>query len=158
MTEKEMKKLSRTELLALLVDSYKEIEQLKSRAEEAEQKLQSRQITIENAGSLADAAVELNHVLLAAQAAADQYLENITAMAKKTEEDCQRREAESVEKSERMLAEATRRCEAMEAEAKRKSEEYCEEVVRKVQAVIGTHAELKVALDQPEIHITQETL
>jgi len=151
MTEKEMKRLSRSELLTLLIDSYKEIDAQKARAEEAEQKLKSREITIENAGSLADAAMELNQVLLAAQTAADQYLENVSAMVKKTEEQCQRREAESVESTNRMLEETTQRCEAMEAEAKRKSEEYWIKTAKKLQDVVDAHEGLKAALSQSGI-------
>ena len=77
MTDKELKKLSRKDLLSLLVYVSKERDELKQELEEARRELKERKITAERAGSIAEAALKLNGVFEAAQAAADQYLENI---------------------------------------------------------------------------------
>ena len=44
---------------------------------ELEEKLKDREICIEKAGNIAQAALELNHIFEDAQAAADQYLESL---------------------------------------------------------------------------------
>lgn len=81
MTDKELKKLSRAELLELLLESNRENERLRKQLEKAKGLLANRAIEIENAGSIAEAALALNGVFEAAQKAADQYLENVRRLA-----------------------------------------------------------------------------
>ena len=81
MTDKELRKLSRMELLELLLAESRENERLRARLKSAEEKLASRVIDIENSGSLAEAALRLNHVFVAADKAARQYVENVRRMA-----------------------------------------------------------------------------
>ena len=81
MTDKELRKLSRMELLELLLAESRENERLRARLKSAEEKLDSRVIDIENSGSLAEAALRLNHVFEAADKAARQYVENVRRMA-----------------------------------------------------------------------------
>lgn len=67
----DLKHLRRSELIDLIYEMKKrEIE------------LQTREITMEKAGSIADAAVELSGVFQAAQEAADTYLKSIKAKEK----------------------------------------------------------------------------
>lgn len=77
MTGKELKRLSRAELLELLLQQSREVERLQKKLDRAEKQLQSRQIMIEEAGNIAEAALRINEVFEAAQQAADQYLENV---------------------------------------------------------------------------------
>lgn len=81
MTDKELRKLSRMELLELLLAESRENERLRARLKSAEEKLASRVIDIENSGSLAEAVLRLNHVFEAADKAARQYVENVRRMA-----------------------------------------------------------------------------
>lgn len=73
-------KLKRVDLLELLISQGKEIDRLTAELAEAKEELRQRRLIIENAGSIAEAALQINGVFAAAQAAADQYLENIMAM------------------------------------------------------------------------------
>ena len=77
MTDKELRRLSRGELLEMLIAQTEENSQLKIRLKQAEAQLRDRRIEIDKAGSLAEAALSLNGVFQAAEAAAQQYLENI---------------------------------------------------------------------------------
>lgn len=77
MTERELKKLSRRDLLEMLLALSKENEELRQKLVQAEEQLNSRNIMIENSGSLAEAALRLNGVFEAAQAACEQYVENM---------------------------------------------------------------------------------
>ena len=85
MTNRELRRLSRRELLELLIEQGKKVNDLQARLDEATEKLASRQIQLEQAGSIAEAALRLNHIFEDAQAAADQYLENIRARARSEE-------------------------------------------------------------------------
>lgn len=95
MTDKELKSLSRSELLEMLIAQMEENKKLKIRLKKAQEKLKNRQIAIDRAGSIADAALALNGVFDAAQAAAEQYLENIRQL-----------EADARAKAEAVCAEA----------------------------------------------------
>ena len=88
MKEKELKRLSRSELLELLLEQTRERERLEKRLEEAERKLEDRQLQLEKAGDIAQAALAINGVMEAAQAAARQYLENIERMERTTRQRC----------------------------------------------------------------------
>lgn len=89
MTDKELRKLSRAELLELLLIQTRETERLRAQLQEAEAALADRQLRIAQAGNLAKAVLDINGVLEAAQAAADQYLENMAAMEIETKSRCE---------------------------------------------------------------------
>lgn len=79
-------KLKRVDLLELLITQGKEIDRLTDELKDAKAKLAERQLILERAGSIAEAALQINNVFQAAQAAADQYLENIRSMERKAKE------------------------------------------------------------------------
>lgn len=79
MTEKELKKLNRKQLLELLLRQTERAEQLESELEQTKKQLEDRRITEMEAGSIAEAALKLNGIFEAAQRAADQYLDNVRA-------------------------------------------------------------------------------
>ena len=82
MIEKDLKKLRRAELLEIMLDQSYEIDQLRKRVKELEAQLEDRRIKIENAGSIAEASLQLTKVFEEAQKAADLYLENIRNLNK----------------------------------------------------------------------------
>ena len=82
MTDKELRRLSRAELLEMLLAQVEENEKLKVRLDEAEQALEDRRIAIARAGSLAEASLQLNKVFAAADRAARQYVENVQRLAR----------------------------------------------------------------------------
>ena len=77
MTEKELHKLKRAELLEMMLAQSREIESLRAHIEQLEAQLADREIRIQESGSIAEAALKLNGIFEAAQAAANQYLENV---------------------------------------------------------------------------------
>lgn len=81
MTDRELRKLSRAELLELLIAQTEENERLTQQLAAAEEALADRRLAIEQAGTLAEAALRLNGVFEAADQAAQQYLENVRRMA-----------------------------------------------------------------------------
>lgn len=87
MTDKELRRLSRAELLEMLLAQTEENRQLKRELKEARDALSNRQIAIEESGTMAEAALKLNGVFEAADRAVQQYLENIErAMRERREE------------------------------------------------------------------------
>lgn len=118
MTDKELHKLSRKELLQMLLAQARESERLAGLLAETEDQLHEleetyerlrdrldkkdlqirtlretleaeqhkREIELQDAGSIAEAALRLNGVFEAAQKAADQYLESVQALCARWEE------------------------------------------------------------------------
>lgn len=80
MTDRELRKLSRADLLEMLLKESKENEKLRTQLEQAKEQLASRKIEIDTAGSIAEAALRLNGVFEAAEQAAAQYVENVRRM------------------------------------------------------------------------------
>ncbi|MDY2775517.1 MAG: DNA repair protein [Streptococcus infantarius] len=78
MNERTLKQLKKIELYEILLEQSKEIDRLKQELIETQQKLENKQIIIQEAGSLADAALKLTKIFEEAQKAADIYLKNIT--------------------------------------------------------------------------------
>lgn len=87
MDEKQLRRLRRMDLMELLLSQAQEIESLQERVVELEDKLKRREIIVAEAGSIAEAALKLNKVFESAQAAADQYLENVARLADKADLD-----------------------------------------------------------------------
>lgn len=146
MTEKDLKSLSRADLLDLLIAESKKVKLLEQELEEARSKLNSREISIENAGSIAEAALQLNGVFEAAQAASTQYLENVRELSRRQEEICARMEQECKEKVEAQLAATQKECDQMLDRASRESKLYWDEVSKKLDAFYKEHAGLKQLL------------
>ena len=124
MTDQELRKLSRNDLLELMIEQAKEIERLREELDAANQKLNDRKIVIDNAGSLAEAALQLNGVFSAAQEACAQYMDNVTDVYQKQKTICARMEKETQEKCNRMIQ-----------EARKVADEYWEFTRKKVQAL-----------------------
>ena len=135
MTDKEVRRLSRAQLLEILVAQGKEIEELKAELAATRKKLEDRTIEIEKSGSLAEAALRLNGVFEAAEEAAKQYLENIRRLSGEQEQVCARMEAESKKKARAMLLKAEERCRAREREA----DAYWDSMSEKLQKFYDDH-------------------
>ena len=80
MTESELKKLNRTELLAMLISITQRCDKLEAELQEAYEKLDGREIEISRAGTLAEAALKINKIFEAADQAGAQYLANLQRM------------------------------------------------------------------------------
>ncbi len=102
MTAKELRRMSRSDLLELLLTVTRENERLREQLQQLQQKLDDRALEIENMGSLAEAVLKLNGVFEAAQAACDQYTENARLRCEKMQEETKRNCQRMVASTERL--------------------------------------------------------
>lgn len=119
MTDRELRKLSRAELLEILLMQGRTVEELEEKVAQLEQQLSEQNMKIQNAGSIAEASLQLGGVFEAAQRSADVYIANI-----------QRLDAESRkrrEEAEKMYAQTQEKC----REVVEKTRAYCESLCRK---------------------------
>lgn len=100
MTDKELRRLSRKELLEILIEQSKENDDLKQEIDSLKQEINSQKIKISKAGSIAEAALSINGVYEAAQAAADQYLLNVKNRA---DEVCNKMIKEAKKQAEKII-------------------------------------------------------
>lgn len=121
MTDKELRRLSRMELIQLLLEQAKELERVQRELKVAQTALEDRQIDVHKVGSIAEASLEINQVMEAAQRAADQFLENT-----KTEytRRAQGQYREIMVQLKQLEAATKAKCDAMLEEARRKAGAY----------------------------------
>ncbi len=91
MTEKELKKLNRYELLEMLLAQGKKVERLERELSEVKEKLAERQQIMAVSGTMAEAALRLNGVFEAADKAAEEYLNNARREAEQIISDAKKR-------------------------------------------------------------------
>lgn len=86
MTDKELRKLSRSDLVQMLLQQSQEIQMLRKQLQSVEAALEKRIITILESGTMAEAALKLSGVFEAADIACQSYIENIRQMNREMEE------------------------------------------------------------------------
>ena len=94
LTEKELRRLNRYQLLELLIVQTERADKLQARLEEAERQLNEQTIKISSLGSIAEASLQLQGVFQAAQNAADMYVNAAKKQAEEIEEDARKKAAE----------------------------------------------------------------
>lgn len=98
MTEKELKKLNRYQLLELLLAQTERADGLEQKVEQLQAQLDERELRFARLGSIAEASVCVSGVFEAAQKAADLYLESAKKQADELLSNA-RRQAEELESS-----------------------------------------------------------
>lgn len=129
MDNKKIRKISKKELLEVLLSQAKRIEELELELSDTKKKLTSKKIMIDESGSIADASIKINEIFECAQKTADQYLFNVMEKCKKIEKD------------------AKKLCEKEKNKIIKETEKYCEQkkkVIDKKLASINKDSSKKV--------------
>lgn len=113
MAEKELRRMSRPELIEIIYVLKSNEESLQKKNAHLEEQLNDRTIQISEAGSIAEAALQLNDIFSTAQIAADDYLTSIKAANVSMEEE----QKAAAKEAERVVAEAQAQAEQIVAEA-----------------------------------------
>ena len=131
MTDQELRRLSRADLIDIIYTLQQQEEQAEQQLAQAQAQLQDRQLRLANAGSIAEAALSLNGVFDAAQAA-DQYLQAVRTSA-----------AETQAQKEQILADAERQAKEIVDTAERQAPEPWTRFQLQAGQLIQAHAELQ---------------
>lgn len=113
MADKDLKRLSRADLVEIIYEQQKQMEALQAKVLQLEELQKNRSVCMESAGSIAEAALQLNDVFTAAQAAADQYLASVQSASAESEQKI----AQAEHQAGTILAEANCRAAAILREA-----------------------------------------
>lgn len=95
LTEKEIRKLNRYQLLELLIVQLERADRLQARLDSLENKMNSQDLKLTAIGSIAEASLQLSGVFESAQKAADMYVEAAKKHAEEIERDA-REKAEAI--------------------------------------------------------------
>lgn len=141
MTDKELSRLRRTELLEMLIAQGKEYARMQEQLKETEKALHRRELTIEKAGTMAEAACQINDVVGSTQRAVDLYIDNVKRMMEHKQEEAD----EAVSKARSFAVEtvdmAEKRARALLDDAKRQSAQIISEARKEAAQIIARASE-----------------
>ena len=147
MTDKDLRRLSRAELLDILYEQRKRYEDSLAENQALRQQLEDRTLRIASAGSIAEAAIQVNGVF---EAAADQYLASVKAataeMVQKTDEAQRQRETiiqDAKQQAGQIVQDAQAQADRILAEAGAQVDARWAEFQKNADALIHAHDELR---------------
>lgn len=112
MTDKEFKKLRRSELIAIIYEYQKKQDALEQELSDVKKRLGSKELKISNAGSIAEAVVALSGLFETAQKTADSYVKQVRINT-----------AEAEKKAAEIIEEAQKKADEIIENAKKASED-----------------------------------
>ena len=152
MPDRELRRMRRTELVEIILALKQTEDRLRAENAALSAQLQERQIHIENAGSIAQAALELNKVFEAAQAAADEYVASVRAANKNTDASANALRAQAEAEAEQILAQAQTEAANLKARTQKECDEQTEAAARRR---AQTEADCKAMLARTQQEIRQ---
>ena len=135
MVEKNLRKLSRADLIELLLEQTCRVEELEKQLQLANEQLNDKTLRITEAGSIAQASLQVNNVFESAQKAAVQYLDNIRNLSAKQEELCAKREAASIAAVKQLILYTCEKCRMMEQDTKKRCDEMVAATEKEVEEI-----------------------
>lgn len=118
MTDKEFRRLRRIELIDIIYKLQNNEEQLQAEIASLKQQMANRELKLSKAGSIAEAAMSLNGVFEAAQAAADQYITEVQKLHADTENQTAQMLSDAKAQAAEIVLAAERQRDAMLTDAK----------------------------------------
>ncbi len=114
MTDKEFRRLNRSELLDIIFEYQKREREMRAEIDELKVRLASRDLKIREAGSIAEAVAGISGIFEKAQETADEYLRFVYAAGRQMAEEAQQKLKEADEQAAKVMASAN----ALEKELK----------------------------------------
>lgn len=141
MTDKELSKLRRTELLEMLISQGKENVKLQEQLDQAQAALEARRLDIQQAGTMADAAMKLNDVFGAAQRAIDLYTENVNRQCAERDEQSRQALEEAKAYAEQTVTDADERAQWLLTAARDQAAHILQEAHAEAKKLTGNAAD-----------------
>lgn len=160
MTDKDVRHLTRTEFLVILRDQEEEIDRLnkeneglRSEITRLNEELRSKQTNINRFGSIAEASIGLNDVFIKAQAAADQYVNEV----KEKTSDADVQSAKIIEDANRQAAEIIARAKEEAARRQGVSQNAASDSVSEGEIEEALPMKIEEILPETDIIVTVRT-
>jgi len=146
MTDKEIRHLSKTELLTIIRDQERELQQMKKQTAELELRLEDKKTHLEQCGSIAEASLQLHKVFEAAQAAADQYLAEVREKQSTADAEAEKILADAKQKAEAQIRSSMDTGHRIEEESRQKADACWDELQEKLKAFCQSHQDVQELL------------
>lgn len=127
MTDKEFKRLNRSQLIEIIYQFQIKVDELTQENQSLKAALDDKRLRITQAGSIAEAALAVNDVMQTAQNAAQQYLDEIRAMHSEADAACRTIRENAQAEAEAILAQARSEAAAMTAQVPQPAREETEQ-------------------------------
>ncbi|MBR6557402.1 MAG: hypothetical protein IKT70_00160 [Clostridia bacterium] len=124
MINKELKRLSRRELVDIIYQLKKNEQRMQEEIESLKNELQDKRIRVSAAGSIADAAMAVTNVFSDAQMAADLYLREISLMKENAQKECAKKIEDAEKKVKEILEDGEKKLNALKSACKDENEKY----------------------------------
>ena len=142
----------RAELVEIILALKQTEDRLRAENAALSAQLQERQIHIENAGSIAQAALELNNVFAAAQAAADDYLHSVQSSLADTNATAANTLSQARSEAKRILEQAQADADSLKAQAQQECDAMTAAAAQKR---TQTEADCKAMVERAEQEVQQ---
>ena len=152
MPDRELRRMRRAELVEIILALKQTEDRLRAENAALSAQLQERQIHIENAGSIAQAALELNNVFAAAQAAADDYLHSVQASLADTNATAANTLSQARSEAKRILEQAQADADSLKAQAQQECDTMTADAAQKR---TQTEADCKAMVERAEQEVQQ---
>ena len=117
MTDKEFKRLNRSQLIEIIYQFQIKLEELTQENQSLQAALEDKRLRITRAGNIAEAAFEVNNVMQAAQNAAQQYLDEIQVLYSEIDNECENIRVKANAEADEIIQRAKADAEQMRAQA-----------------------------------------
>ena len=121
MTDKEFKRLNRSQLIEIIYQFQLKQDELIAENARLTKELEDKRIRIEQAGNIAEASLAIHNVMQTAQNAAEHYLDEIRAMHAELDAECQQIRQRAEEEAAAIVARANKEAAAIQAQMKKKA-------------------------------------
>ncbi|MCC8028930.1 MAG: hypothetical protein LIO75_03885 [Lachnospiraceae bacterium] len=145
MADKELRRMNRTELIEIIYVLQQNEHSLRAEKEELQRQLDEKVLRLEKAGSIAEAALSLNHVFEDAQSAAAQYLNSLRTASDSAAQILE----EALQKADEILSSAKEQIRRTEDECREMRERAAQDIkkqkeafIRSVSLILEKHPEL----------------
>ena len=145
MTDRELRRLTREDLLDIIYELQQKTQRLEQENETIRKQLSDRTVKLENAGSIAEAALALNGV---AQAAADQYLAQVHAANEQSQQLADRIVADAQRKANAIVQQAQREADSIRAMTDEGTQQKWAELQEKTDTMLQSYEALRLALQK----------
>ena len=115
MINKELKRLSRRELVEIIYQLKKNEQTMQEELDTLKNQLQDKRIRLSMAGSIAEAAMSVTNVFTTAQMTADLYLNEISHMKEEAEKECAKKAEDAEKKVKEILADGEQKFNILKA-------------------------------------------
>ena len=150
MTDKEFKRLSRAQLIEIIYQFQIKVEELTQENKDLQEALEDERLRITRAGNIAEAALEVNQVMEAAQNAAQQYLDEIRMLYSEIDDECQNIRKKANAKADALIARANAEAAEIVAEARKNASGIMNQAKSEAEDIVGGAFQRRQAEDELE--------